>query len=166
MSIGTFVQCHTWQILPSDNLPKWEQTRTLGTSVFHPPHLFQPPSLNFVSHLWAMSSHMLSFVTNDNVVLKYLDTGTNDPGKWKKDPLILVRWWILSSLVCVNFLVRLLHLCFYTSRSTATWLGLVTFSAIIKSGARKEKTQDKDIDPLISPKTYVYIYAQPSSIFP
>jgi hypothetical protein len=39
-----------------------------------------------------MSSHMLSFVTNDNVVLKYLDTGTNDPGKWKKDPLILVRW--------------------------------------------------------------------------
>ena len=113
-----------------------------------------------------MSSHMLSFVTNDNVVLKYLDTGTNDSGKWKKDPLILVRWWILSSLVCVNFLLRLLHLCFYTSRSMATWLGLVTFSAIVKSGARKENTQDKDIDPLISPKIYVYIYAQPSFIFP
>ena len=33
---------------------------------------------------------MLSFVTNDNVVLKYTDTGNGDPRKWNKDPLILV----------------------------------------------------------------------------
>lgn len=38
-----------------------------------------------------MSPAMLSFITNDNVVIKYSDTGASDPGKWKKDPLILVR---------------------------------------------------------------------------
>lgn len=33
---------------------------------------------------------MLSFVTNDNVVLRYSDTGNGDRLKWNKDPLILV----------------------------------------------------------------------------
>lgn len=37
-----------------------------------------------------MSSLMLSFVTNDNVVLRYSDTGNGDRWKWDKDPLILV----------------------------------------------------------------------------
>lgn len=37
-----------------------------------------------------MSSLMLSFETNDGVVLKYSDTGNGDRYKWNKDPLILV----------------------------------------------------------------------------
>jgi hypothetical protein len=38
-----------------------------------------------------MAADMLSFVTNDNVVIRYLDTGSKDPEKREKDPLILVR---------------------------------------------------------------------------
>jgi len=37
-----------------------------------------------------MASRMLGFVTNDNVTIRYSDTGHGKPWKWHKDPLILV----------------------------------------------------------------------------
>lgn len=49
---------------------------------------------------------MLSFVTNDNVVIKYSDTGNGKPWKWEMDPLILVCSRICVSLYTAEFMFR------------------------------------------------------------
>jgi hypothetical protein len=75
-----------------------------------------------------MASRMLGFVTNDNVTIRYSDTGHGKPWKWHKDPLILVCSRLLHYLSPPVF-----SFC-YDASSLPHWLFLVSFFLVEPSG--------------------------------